>query len=104
MMTNEDTSESKITADHQVVRKWAEERGGVPSVVKGTGGKEGGILRFDFPPVGTKPNLEKISWEDFFKIFENKNLALLYQEKTRTGEQSRFNKFVSRACLSQEAQ
>ncbi|RJR24331.1 hypothetical protein C4578_03020 [Candidatus Microgenomates bacterium] len=89
-------SESKITADHETIRKWAEQRGGIPSMVKGTGEENGGILRFDFPPLGTKENLEHISWEEFFKIFENKNLALLYQEKTREGEESRFNKFVAR--------
>jgi hypothetical protein len=98
-------SESKITADHNQIRKWVEEREGIPSIVKGTGEEEkGGILRIDFPPTGTKPNLERISWEEFFKIFEQRNLAFLYQDKTRTGEISRFNKFVNRSCLTQEAQ
>jgi hypothetical protein len=95
-----DQSESKITADHDTIKKWVEERGGIPSVVKGTGEKEKvGILRIDFPPVGTKPNLQHISWEEFFQTFEEKNLAFLYQDKTREGEISRFNKFVSRSCL-----
>lgn len=94
--------ESKITSDHKTIRTWAEQRGGVPSVVKGTGGKEGGIIRFDFPPLGTKENLEHTSWENFFKIFEGKELALLYQEKTREGEESRFNKFVSRKSVEKE--
>lgn len=91
-----DESESKISTDHETVRKWAEQRGGVPSMVKGTGEKGVGIIRFDFPPLGTKENLEHISWEEFFKIFESKDLALLYQEKTKEGEESRFNKFVGR--------
>ncbi|HUV72118.1 MAG TPA: hypothetical protein VMW25_03855 [Clostridia bacterium] len=103
-MANQEASESKITADHEVLRKWVDERGGRPSVVRGTGEEGGGILRIDFPPLGTKPNLEHISWEDFFKIFEDKDLAFLYQEKTRTGETSRFNKFVSRSCLTAGAQ
>jgi hypothetical protein len=91
---------SKITADHKEIENWAKEREGIPSVVKGTGEKEGGgILRFDFPPHGTKPNLEHISWEEFFKVFDGKNLAFLYQERTREGEVSRFNKFVNRECL-----
>lgn len=94
-----DQSVSQISDDHEVIRKWVEDRGGVPSVVKGTGVEGGGILRIDFPPIGTKPNLEHITWEEFFKIFDGKNLAFLYQEKTATGEVSRFNKFVSRTCL-----
>ncbi len=93
---------SEITADHETIKKWVEGRKGVPSVVKGTGEdkeEKGGILRIDFPPLGTKPNLKHISWEEFFSTFDDKNLAFLYQEKTSTGETSRFNKFVSRSCL-----
>ncbi|MCL5090726.1 MAG: hypothetical protein M1514_01815 [Patescibacteria group bacterium] len=94
---------SEISSDHDEVKKWAEERGGVPSIVKGTGGEgKPGILRFDFPDVGPKANLEHISWDEFFKVFDEKDLALLYQEKTSTGEISRFNKFVSRSCLEEE--
>lgn len=97
--TTEKTA-SKITADHEVIRKWAEERGGVPSKVKGTG-VEGvaPIIRFDFPQAGPSANLESLGWEDFFKIFEDRKLAFLYQEMTKKGETSRFNKFVSRECL-----
>ncbi len=98
-MANSDT-ESKITADHDVIRKWIEERGGIPSVVIGTGDeKTPGILRIDFPDTGPKPNLRKITWEEFFTAFDDKNLALLYQDRTATGDLSRFNKFVSRTCL-----
>ncbi len=106
-MDNNDANKetvSEITADHETVRKWVEAREGVPSVVKGTGvgpEEKGGILRIDFPPLGAKPNLKHISWEEFFATFEEKNLAFLYQEKTSTGEISRFNKFVSRACLAE---
>jgi hypothetical protein len=89
------SSADKIT-DHDAIRKWAEERGGRPSAVKRTEGKgEGiGVLRFDF---GEKEeSLEEISWEDFFETFEEKNLALLVQDKTADGQTSRFFKFVSR--------
>ncbi|HUW24711.1 MAG TPA: hypothetical protein VMW04_03740 [Patescibacteria group bacterium] len=96
-----DQSVSQITADHEIIRQWIEARGGLPSVVKGTGAEGGGILRIDFPPIGAKPNLQHINWEEFFKIFKDKDLAFLYQEKTATGEVSRFNKFVSRTCLSE---
>jgi hypothetical protein len=99
MGNKEDQTASKITADHDEIKGWAQERGGVPSMVKGTGEEGGGILRFDFPPTGTKPNLQEISWEEFFRIFDDKGLAFLYQEKTKEGEISRFNKFVSRECL-----
>jgi hypothetical protein len=40
--------------------------------------------------------LEEISWDEFFKAFEENNLAFLYQEKMKDGKQSRFSKLVDR--------
>lgn len=88
-------SQAEKITDHEQIRKWAEDRGGRPAKVSGVGAGEGdGILRFDF---GEKePSLEPISWEEFFEIFEENDLALLEQEETRSGETSRFSKFVQR--------
>lgn len=91
------SSESNTTTDHDVIRKWVEERGGKPADVESTGGKDDpGILRIEFPSHGDDSKLEEISWEDFFKKFEEANLAFLYQDKTKDGETSRFFKFVRR--------
>lgn len=88
---------SKTTTDHKEIRKWIEERGGHPAQVKGTGdGDDAGLLRVDFLGYGGGQSLEEISWEEFFEKFEEKNLAFLYQDETRDGEQSRFSKFVRR--------
>lgn len=83
---------SKTTKDHEIIRDWVEKRGGKPAVVKGV---TRGLLRIDFPGYGNDDALEEISWDEFFKIFDEKNLELLYQEKTIEGEMSRFNKFVN---------
>ena len=89
--------ESKKTTDHDEIRKWIEDRGGHPAQVKGTGDKDDpGMLRVDFPGYSGKESLEPISWEDFFKKFDEKNLAFLYQDEMRDGQPSRFSKFVSR--------
>lgn len=87
---------SKTTTDHEVIRRWIEERGGRPSVVESTAddGKSGGLLRVEFRD--EDDNLEEIDWEQFFAIFDENDLAFLYQEKTKDGETSRFNKFVER--------
>jgi hypothetical protein len=86
-------SSAQTTIDQDIIRRWAEQRGGKPSRVKGATGS-GGVLRFDF---GTaEPNLEEISWDQFFEIFEKEKLAFLYQDKTDEGI-SRFNKFVERS-------
>lgn len=87
-------SESNTTTDHEKIKQWIEERGGVPSHVKGTGtGGDPGVLRIDFPE---DENLEAISWDDFFEKFDESNLAFLYQEKTADGKMSRFSKFIQR--------
>jgi len=98
-------SEGKTTTDHDEIRRWAEERGGVPSTVTGTerGGKKGtehaGILRLDFEP--HDEGLEEISWDEFFEKFDKEKLAFLYQEETAGGDISRFHKFINRSTASQ---
>jgi len=88
---------SQTTTDHDQIRSWAEQRKGKPAMVKGTDDKNGsGILRIDFPGYSGKDTLEEISWEDFFKKFDDSKLEFLYQDKTSTGKESRFNKFVSK--------
>ena len=91
-------SNSRITTNHDTIRKWVEERNGKPATVKNTGsGREDvGILRIDFPGYSGGDSLEEISWDDFFRKFDDSGLAFLYQDNTSGGEQSRFNKFVSR--------
>src|SRR5690606_30958020 len=86
-------SEAKTTTNHDEIRKWVEERDGRPSRVKTSG--KGGVLRIDFRE--PEESFEEISWDDFFKIFDENNLAFLHQDKTADGKTSRFNKFVERS-------
>jgi hypothetical protein len=89
-------SSAQTTTDHDEIKRWAETRGGRPSIVPTSGGKgkprSGGILRFDFGPKDEK--LEETSWDEFFKVFDESELTFLYQDETLNGKQSRFNKFV----------
>jgi hypothetical protein len=89
-------SEANVTNDHDAIRKWAEDRGGRPAHVKGTGKSDAGLLRIDFEPELAE-NLELISWEDFFAKFDKEKLGFLHQEKTADGSVSRFHKFVDRS-------
>jgi hypothetical protein len=94
MATTHDHS-SHVTTDHDQIRQWAEARGGRPACVRGTEGKGGTcLLRVDFPGGAGEDKLQPISWDDFFKQFDNEGLAFLYQEETADGKESRFNKFV----------
>jgi hypothetical protein len=91
---------SKETTNHDEIKRWAEERGGHPAIVKGTesSGPSKGMLRIDFIGGGEPKDerLEEISWDEFFQTFDEKNLAFLYQDKTANGKESRFFKFVNR--------
>ena len=88
---------SKMTTDHEEVRRWAEQRGAKPSTVRGTEREEEvGVLRLDFPGYSGEGRLEEISWEQFFEKFEESELALVYQDQTADGVRSNFNKLVRR--------
>ncbi|HYE04676.1 MAG TPA: hypothetical protein VEL07_04065 [Planctomycetota bacterium] len=92
------TKLTQATTDHDDIRRWAEERGGTPSIVRASrdGKRGGGILRIDFPGYSGADELEEISWEEFFRIFDENELAFLRQDRTRDNEISRFNKFIRR--------
>ena len=82
---------AQTTTDHDAIRKWAEARNGRPARVKGTGDAEdAGLLRLDFGE--PEESLEEITWEDFFKTFEESKLAFLYEDEP----ENRFNKLVRR--------
>jgi hypothetical protein len=88
-------SSAQVTTDHDFIRKWCEERGGRPTKVRGTEGKDGeGILRIDFAEPDDK--LEQIPWDEFFETFEDRQLGFLHQDETGGGKTSRFFKFVRR--------
>ncbi len=59
------------------------------------------MIRLLFRPQD-EPKLQKISWDDWFQKFDERNLALVYQEKTATGKPSLFNKIVSRESVEQK--
>ena len=88
---------SKNTTSHGEIRKFVEERDGKPALVKSTDNKNGaGILRIDFPGGAGEDTLKTISWNEFFETFDRHKLAMIYQEETKDGKESRFVKFVSR--------
>ncbi|MBP7770451.1 MAG: hypothetical protein KA066_00895 [Candidatus Pacebacteria bacterium] len=63
-----------ITTNHEEIRAWAAGRGGMPAIVDGT---EAG-LRFDW---GEDDNLMRLSWPEFFEIFDEQGLAFAHIEE-----------------------
>ena len=81
--------------DHDEIRGWVEDRGGKPAKVADTDGRKGsGILRIDFGE--PEESLTAIGWDEFFQIFDDRELAFLHEDETNEGKQSYFNKFISR--------
>jgi len=80
---------SLATTSHEVIRQWAEERGGRPATVEGTEhGDRLGVLRFDFGD--DTPKLREVSWEEWFRTFDERKLNFIYQEERSDGRQSTF--------------
>ena len=85
---------SLATTSHEVIRAWAEERGGVPATVPGTEhGDHLGVLRLDFG--GDNDDLRKVSWDEWFATFDARSLNFLYQEERKDGSRSNFFRLES---------
>lgn len=91
---------AEVTTDHETIRKWAEKKGGKPAAVACTHqGADVGIVRIMFPnaPQSEHRALTEISWEEFFREFEQRKLALLYEED------SLFSKIIGRATVERRS-
>ena len=84
-------SSARTTTSHETIRKWVDQHGGHPAIVR-TGSK-GGVLRIDFDEPGGNDDtrLERIGCDEFFRVFDDSDVTFLHGE----GD-SRFNKFVAK--------
>ena len=92
---------SETTTDHDTIRKWAESKGGKPAAVDRThSDKDVGLIRIMFPeaPNSHHGSLVEITWEEFFREFEDRQLALMFDEK------SLFNKLIGRDTAEKREQ
>jgi len=81
------------TADHNTIKAWAENRGGKPALLKQKDdtGRAGEMLKIVFPGDETK-DLDFISWDQFFIIFEENNLKFLFIDE----EEKQFYRMANR--------
>lgn len=74
-----------------MIIQWAEERDARPATVERVSrGDRPRVLRFDFPGFGGGRRLVNISWEEWFKSFDERELVFIYQELLKKGNQSNF--------------
>ena len=82
---------SLITANHEVIQRWARERGAKPATIAGTE-RDGraGVLTFNIPGYRESSKIREITWDQWFHTFDLRRLNLIYQEQMRDGRQSNF--------------
>lgn len=90
----ESKGRSLTTTNHDVIMQWAQERSAVPATVAGTE-HEGriGVLRLDFPgfvQAGDNSRLRQVSWDQWFRTFDERGLNFIYQQERAGGGQSNF--------------
>ncbi len=88
----------RVLTDHEQIRKWAQARHAQPACVKGTETDDGScLLRIDFPGYSGEQSLESIDWDQWFRVFDQRKLALIVEDTMADGRPGNFNKLVSRA-------
>jgi hypothetical protein len=81
------------TKSHDVIRQWAEQRNARPATATRGPDGEPRTLRFDFDEA--TDGLESIEWDDWLGVFDERNLAFLYQERKADGNESNFFRLVN---------
>jgi len=89
-------STDSITRDHDIIRRWIEDRNGQPVAVAKTLVKDPGValLKIEFESTVKADDVVNISWDEFFRLFEKCRLSFLYQDETTQGRPSTFCKLV----------
>ena len=94
----------RVLTDHKDIRKWVESRQAQPACVKDTEGNDGScLLRIDFPGYSGADTLKPIPWDQWFRVFDKRKLALVVEDRMADGQPSNFNKLVKRESVSSEA-
>lgn len=90
-----------FTTDHQKIKQWAEKHQARPVLIDDpNAGADDPMIRLDFP--GSFDNQDiadskthEIDWDQFFKLFEELNLAFVLSDQEITDPSEKF-KFVKR--------
>jgi hypothetical protein len=83
------------TTDHRHIRNWAEDRKGRPVAVKYAGTDPAATLRFEFGDRRVDPDVDELTWTDFFERFDDLRLAFVPGHDDANGSRHD-HKFVPR--------
>jgi hypothetical protein len=82
---------SLVTTNHEVIQQWARARQAKPATIEGTE-RDGrpGVLTFNFPGWREGGKLKTVTWDDWFRTFDSRQVNFIYQEQKSDGRQSNF--------------
>lgn len=84
----EHAGQTLATRNPDVIRRWAEERNARPATSANGDPERPRVLRFDF---GDKEGgLQEVSWDAWLRVFQERELVFLFQERMKAGNQSNF--------------
>ena len=92
-----------ITIDHAEIRRWAEERGGMPQVIDHPGARADKVgIRIDFPggeDVSLRSITRPATWDEFFELFDEQDLLLAFDDEAAAGNPADWYHFEKRGQL-----
>ena len=80
-------NQARVTTDHKEIKKWAEKYGGKPQIIDDSQALADSVgIRIDFPGQTDdlflpETKVRDVSWEEFFKKFDELNLAFIYKNE-----------------------
>lgn len=96
----------RSTVNHTKIKQWAESLNGKPQIIDDPQAKQDTPgLRINFPDksndlyLSASKHGRDTTWEDFFKIFEQEQLAFLYEAKPSKEDLSDAFQFIKRDQL-----
>lgn len=99
----------KTTTSHVVIRGWAESHGGKPALIVDPNRLDRAVgLRIDFPGKTDEALLSQahhnkdVSWDEFYKVFEEQQLAFDYLEQPGETELPDAYRFIKREVLNEK--
>lgn len=82
---------SLVTTNHDVIKRWAQARQAKPATIRNTDrDNRPGVLRLEFPGFQSSPNMVGVTWNQWFRTFDERQLNFVYQERLRNGQPSNF--------------
>jgi hypothetical protein len=97
---------NRITTNHREIKKWVESHDGKPAITDHPDAKRDKVgLRITFSSrkeetvlTASKPTFH-VSWDKFFKLFEEKNLAFSYVDRKKVDDLTFAYMFLPRSSI-----